>query len=221
MAGFFHSIQKVNTSIKTIVLLGPNHFSQGKKLISLSKRQWKTPYGFIKSDQEKVEKIIAQVKNSGIDEDAFYHEHSISSLMAFISYYFPYTKVVPIVLNFRLTWEDSIELGTFLSGMLQKDDLLIVSTDFVHDKKNDIIKKIDQKNKNKLLNYQENLESHQISQIENDCRKCLLTLFHFLKNKNNSEGEILLNTNSAEISGLDVLATSYFFVFYGKKLSRN
>lgn len=215
IANLFYSIQKIKPSVQTIVVIGPNHYSQGKNWISLSKRKWKTPYGFVQADLGKI-KLLNKLNNSGVDEDAFFNEHSIGSLLPYISYYFPKSKIVPIILNFRLSWKAASELGVLLSEIIQKDDLLIISTDFVHDKRNYEMKTIDKKNKEILTNYTNNMDWNQVTQLENDCRKCLLTLFRFLKEKGSPKTEVLLNTNSAEASGLDVPGTSYFFVLYGK-----
>src|SRR5208283_5298480 len=43
---------------KTIVVIGPNHFSQGHHTIAVSRLSWKTPFGAVNTNQEIVNMLV-------------------------------------------------------------------------------------------------------------------------------------------------------------------
>ncbi|MBU0908931.1 MAG: AmmeMemoRadiSam system protein B, partial [Proteobacteria bacterium] len=215
ISDYFAAIKKIDDSglIKTFIIIGPNHRSRGNALISLSERQWKTPYGFLKPDLSMVRELC-RLNGASIDEDAFYNEPSIGALLPFIAYYFPGVKIVPIVLNFRLSWEGAELLGKAIARLTGGSDIVILSADFVHERLNRAAQILDRKSGRLLRRPLEDHSPDEISGIEIDCRKGLMTLFNFMRGKKKCRAEILLNTNYAVVSGKDDPATSYFFVIY-------
>lgn len=67
-----------------------------------------------------------------IDEGVLPNDHALSSLMPFIKYYMPDTKVVPILLSKKFSKEKPRVLADNLSKLVKKDIVLVASVDFSH-----------------------------------------------------------------------------------------
>jgi hypothetical protein len=130
IAEYFLRLSKV-VHPKTIVLIGPDHFSRSQFTMTISKLPWKTPFGLINPDNEIVRELLTShiVKN---DENAFYNEHSIGALVPFVKYYFPQAKIVTIIIRSDATNKDGQVLAEFISSLKSPDFLPIASLDFSH-----------------------------------------------------------------------------------------
>jgi AmmeMemoRadiSam system protein B len=141
---------------KTIVVIGPNHFSEGHHTIAVSRLPWKTPFGTINSDQEMV-KLLVDSGVAFVDEEAFTREHSLGALVPFVKYFFPEASIVTIVLRADADTMEASRLAKFLSALADRRVSLLASLDFSHYKKSseaekedettlEIIRKFDTKN---------------------------------------------------------------------------
>ena len=125
-ATFFNSLQKQNPS--TIVLLGPNHFGRGHGKVITTNRDWKTPYGIVKTNR----KLIKDFSVVSIEEEVIKEEHSLYSLIPFIKISLPKTEVVALALRSDLNEEEMNSLVKELLQTLPKDTVIISSIDFSH-----------------------------------------------------------------------------------------
>jgi MEMO1 family protein len=66
-----------------VVVIGPNHTGYGKP-ISVSLRDWETPFGTVRNDTELSEAIIDRSEYICEDEDAHSYEHSVEVELPFI-----------------------------------------------------------------------------------------------------------------------------------------
>ena len=114
MVRFFSEMAK-HSSPSTIILLGPNHYHHGLANISLSSLPWKTPFGIVPSDRQLVQSLAAAARLPE-DPEAFTGEHSVSVLIPFIKYYFPHSRVVPILIDVNARPYDDSQYG-FLSRL--------------------------------------------------------------------------------------------------------
>jgi AmmeMemoRadiSam system protein B len=216
IAGFFRAAGAlVRPGKGTIVIIGPNHASRGTALVAASARPWKTPLGTCGPDTALI-RALGRAGAVTVDEDAFYGEHAIGALVPFIAYYFPSKRVVPIVLNFRMTWEGASRLGTELARHCGAGDMVILSADFVHGRSAAEAKTSDARSRIVLEKCASGCGGD-ASVVEVDCRKGLVALCAYLRETGGGAADILLNTNGGELTGTKLPVTSYFFVLYGSR----
>jgi MEMO1 family protein len=120
-----------SSDIETIVLLSPNHFSGGISSAQISKGTWQTPYGELRPDDEKVEKLLDVVSILSHEELAFEYEHGIGVVTPFIKRSFPEADFLPIILDESLSFEAAHALGESIARLFP-DAVVISSIDMVH-----------------------------------------------------------------------------------------
>lgn len=111
---------------ETIILVSPDHFDRNIKPIVISDRTWETSIGNIKPDIELISKL-----SQTIYSDSFLSEHGITSLLKDIRQHFPYSEIVPILINRSATYEESASLAKELYQNCA-NCLLVASVDFSH-----------------------------------------------------------------------------------------
>lgn len=119
---------------KTVVLIGPNHYSLGQGAIITSRADWDTPYGVLAGDRWLISNLVRQ-NGIVVDETPFAVEHSISGLVPFIKRSFPNAKIIPIILQPTAMVADGIVLGQTIDILTDSATTLVIgSVDFSHDK---------------------------------------------------------------------------------------
>jgi poly-gamma-glutamate synthesis protein (capsule biosynthesis protein) len=201
----------------TIFLISPdhyNHFFLPETLAYTSDATWNTPYREILAEKNTINSLtkkgIAVLDNSTVGL-----EHGIYIQIPFIKNFFPNAKIVPLVLNNNANLSDFEEFGKKLNS-LNKNSILIVSSDFSHNLSYQEAQVADKKSVEALKNL--NLEN--IKNITNDCKQCMAVLSGFLgEDKNNYKFSLQDNKNSFDISGEDKNSvTSYVSgIFIPKK----
>ncbi len=119
--------------VKTVVLVGPNHFKRGVSLAQVSKREWNTPFGDVVADDEAIDRLLSALPFLHHEETAYKSEHGIYGLMPFIATSFPNAKVVPIILQEDLSAERAWEIGQTIAQTLP-DAVLFASVDMTHNR---------------------------------------------------------------------------------------
>lgn len=117
MVRFFTTL-RAGSSPDTIILLGPNHFHHGSANISFSSLPWKTPFGVVETDGRIVQQVKAATQLPE-DPEAFTGEHSVGVLVPFLKYYFPRSRVVPILVDVNAQENRLKELRPILSSLLE------------------------------------------------------------------------------------------------------
>lgn len=216
---FFAAIREVagGDRPRTFIILGPDHRRQCTAMAAATRRPWKTPFGMCLPDLPLTDRLRARGA-AGLDDGAFINEHSIGAVMPFIARYFPRSKVVPLVLNYRMSWEEARRLGLALAAEALPDAILILSSDFVHDRTSAEARSLDRRTRGVLENFHGEVTVDSITSAEMDCRKGLLALMSYIRARKSGDIEILMNTDSALMARRNVPATSYFFVLYGNKV---
>ncbi len=218
ISAFFATIRKApgGETPRTFIILGPDHRRQCTAMTAATGRPWKTPFGTCRPDRALAGRLCA-MGAAAIDEEAFIGEHSIGAVIPFIVRYFPRSKVAPLLLNYRMSWEEARRLGVALAAEADHGAILILSSDFVHDKTSAEARRLDRRTRDILGKFQGDVSVETIARAEMDCRKGLLALMAYVKARKSGAMEILHNTDSARMAGLNVPTTSYFFVLYGNK----
>ena len=116
---------------QTIVIVGPNHFSVGLSAAQTTVGTWETPYGSVQTDQAAVQTLLHASAVLQQETLAFENEHSVAALTPFIAKTFPHSKIVPVIVDERLSADDAWALGELIAQTLPHA-LLVASVDMVH-----------------------------------------------------------------------------------------
>ncbi len=161
------------------IILGPNHTGLGEE-ISIFKGVYRMPFGDVYSDDELIQDILSFSEFAKEDYFAHIQEHSIEVQLPFIDYISnkPY-KIVPIVVGTHSRYKLK-ELGIALANAInniQKDVLIVVSSDMNHYENEDITNKKDMMAIDKILQLDEDglldvVEKNNISMCGVACAYC-------------------------------------------------
>jgi AmmeMemoRadiSam system protein B len=213
MVRFFAALH-AETSPETIILIGPNHFHHGSANISFSPLPWKTPFGLLQADRRFVPQVKAAT-HLAEDPEAFTGEHSVGVLIPFLKYYFPQSRVAPILVDVNAQENQLRQLRGLLAGSLQNPRVLVLlSMDFSHNSTSAIADSRDAQAQQAIST----LDLNKVEGLNVDCRKGLWLLLASLRDLGEVKVHVSEHTNSARLTGNprqpDV--TSYFSVYFIK-----
>ncbi len=211
MVRFFETLRS-QSSPETIVLIGPNHFHHGLANISLSSLPWKTPFGFLETDRQVIQRLRTAI-DLPEDPEAFTGEHSIGVLAPFLRYYFPHSRVVPILVDINAQQTRLKKLRIALANLLRNPKVLVLlSMDFSHNSVASIADSRDEEARRTISA----MDLRGVHDLHVDCRRGLWVLLASLNDLGPVRVQINEHTNSAQLTGnlsqADV--TSYFTVFF-------
>jgi MEMO1 family protein len=135
----------------TYVILGPNHHGLGLP-VSLSCDSWRTPLGVVEPDLELAEALAGTIIDR--DEDAHLREHSIEIQIPFLQTRFQDFKILPITMGLQ-DMETAVDVGEELGKAIKKlnrNCLVIASSDFTHYEPQETARKVDAKLIEAILN---------------------------------------------------------------------
>jgi len=210
MANFFAKIG--NQKIETFVILGPNHFGAGNGDILISKYPYNTPWGVLAPDEKIINELLKEkfIEN---DELPFEKEHSISSLVGFIKYFFPEAKIAPIILKENVSSQKAELLAEKLDKTLGENSVVLASVDFSHHLNRIAAQFHDEAS----ISVIENFDYERMYDLEIDSPPSIYALLKYLE-KRESQKMIYESVNSADFSddfdSEDV--TSYLFSYFIK-----
>jgi len=211
IAEFFRYIS--HNPPETIVIVAPNHRRTGMSGIHTSRLDWETPFGTLEADSGIAEKIIEKM-NAAENALLMEEEHSISSLVPYIKYYMPETKIVPILLHGN--YESSEKLGVLLADIQAENPgiAVIASVDFSHYLDAGTADKMDEK----TLEAIKNQDIPGISKMGNDnldSPPSIITLITAMKKAGTRPPEVLAHLNSSDITGTGAdYTTGYYTIVY-------
>jgi AmmeMemoRadiSam system protein B len=117
----------------TAVIIGPNHTGAGTP-ISISREDWKTPLGELRTDTELVDAIASESKIARRDETAHAAEHSCEVQLPFLQLVAPSARIVCIC----MAWQDEKSAQDLAKAIfaaarkLKRNIIVIASSDFTH-----------------------------------------------------------------------------------------
>lgn len=141
-ATFFHTLEKQDPSV--IVIIGPNHFNRGTGEIITTERNWKTPFGEVKTDRS-ILGVIKQYHLASIDEETMKEEHSTYAIIPFVKKSLPRATVVPLIIKESAPEEALDAVVEKLVRYLPPDAIIVGSVDFSHYKTLHVANKNDEK----------------------------------------------------------------------------
>jgi AmmeMemoRadiSam system protein B len=190
---------------KTIVVIGPNHFSEGHHTVAVSRLPWKTPFGIMNSNQEIVNALVDSGVAS-VDEEAFTREHSVGALVPFLKYFFPEASVVTIDLRAHTDTIEAAHLAAFLSSFADRGVFLLASLDFSHYKTSSAAEKEDRT----TLEIIRNFDTKNCRRAFVDSRAALFAVLKSCTEIGSTSIEIIHHTNSGIIENNPIApCTSY------------
>jgi len=141
----------------TIIILGPNHRGFGEDISILVEGKWKTPLGELEIDTDIAENILKHSKTIKKDKKAHQFEHSIEVQLPFIQYIFDKDiKFVPICMT-RQDINTDIEIAkSICSSVVDKNILIIASSDFTHYEPQEYAESVDKQAINAILEFNPN-----------------------------------------------------------------
>lgn len=196
------------TNIKTIILISPDHFdniTDNSLLGVTTNAKWATPYGEMTVNIAQQEALLAS-NPLRLQDRSFLNEHGIYTIVPFLKKQFPDASLIPIVLRQSDQYQQYESLGKALHTVFDPTEtLVVISSDFSHNKPSDQAVKDDQQSILTLA--KQDLQT--INQIDSDCKVCMATLFGYLQTLPHTF-QLVENTDSFKISGQDEhTVTSY------------
>lgn len=199
--------------IKTVILVGPNHFNWGSAPVLTSKLGFNTPWGVLEPNLELI-KELQQGRFVEVEEKPFETEHSISTLTGFIKYTWPEANFVPLIIKRNVPLSEVLKLTSKLQSIVSEETLVLASVDFSHHFNLETTEKNDQASIQTL--HEMDIES--LTKREVDSPQALAVILGFAKAKP-SVDFIFTNTNSAKLTNFldsqDI--TSYVFGYFLEK----
>jgi len=113
-----------------ILLISPDHFNLGKTDVSISQSDFSTVSGDISEDTASA--LQLQKLNFISTQNFFYREHGLGAELPFIKYYFPNAKIIVMTFKESTPKNEIDEVVNALKKVLNKNSLVIQSTDFSH-----------------------------------------------------------------------------------------
>jgi len=138
----------------TIIILGPNHRGFGEDISIMVEGKWKTPLGELEINTDIAEDILKNSKTIKKDKKAHQYEHSIEVQLPFIQYIFGNNiKFVPICMT-RQDINTDIEIAqSICSSVVDKNILIIASSDFTHYEPQEYAENVDKQAINAILEF--------------------------------------------------------------------
>ncbi len=156
-AGFsFKAIKeakKNGQNFKTIILIGPSHHHWFEGISINPEGYYQTPLGKVEVNQKLVEKLIKGDEKFRYEKSAHVREHCLEVEIPFLQVVLDDFEIVPII-----TGENSNDtlqtLAKTLAKYIDKNSLVVISTDFSHYPPTDIAREVDNKTIKAILSGQ-------------------------------------------------------------------
>lgn len=212
---YFKTIALKRPFTKTVIIIGPNHFSPNQNNLIYSNRQWNLSNGIINFNPD-LESNLSPFLN--LENNLVKNDHAIFNLLPDIKTVWPEATVFPILIGQNYSVSKLDTLVSTLSQNCKFDCLLVTSVDFSHYLPSGLAEIHDLKNIKGLNN--QNLT--EIPKLEVDSPQSLYVLAKFAQNKNAKNWDLFFNSNSGKLSdNSDIETTSYVIGSYQKSLLKS
>jgi MEMO1 family protein len=212
---YFQKIAQKRPFTKTIIIIGPNHFSPNQNQITYANRQWNLSNGIMNFNSDLESKLALLLT---LDNNLVKNDHAIFNLLPDIKTVWPEATVFPILIGQNYSTSKLETLISTISQNCKFDCLLVASVDFSHYLPSGLAEIHDIKSIKELNN--QNLV--EIPKLEVDSPQSLFILTSFAKLKNAQNWQLFFNSNSGKLSNnSDVETTSYVIGSYQRSLLKN
>ncbi|HOX60641.1 MAG TPA: AmmeMemoRadiSam system protein B [Candidatus Magasanikbacteria bacterium] len=196
---------------KLIVLITPDHFALGRKQISYSLADWRTPFGLLSGADSSVAETMRSLKYVTNDEKVFETEHAVAGTVSFIEKIFPDARVLPITIKQGTDAGKIKYLANELNKLAPKQTLFVASVDSSHFQTENAANFHDEMTRNIL----ENATTNGLTRVEVDSPESLRLLFEVLKLRGAQKLAGITHSNSNQVLHANANSvTSYFGSYY-------
>lgn len=190
--------------IKTVILIGPNHYEVGNENLQTNNTNWNTPFG-------KVDGINLLPSLSKAKSEHMTNEHSIAGLIPYVAHYLPKAKVFSIIIKHGTTDKELEKLNNQINNIWNDQTVLIASVDFSHYLPPEVADQKDNYTKPILLE----LNQQRVYNLSNDYMDSptsLALLFKICRSHEVKNFSLINHANSAQLLSNPYLTstTSYF-----------
>jgi AmmeMemoRadiSam system protein B len=116
---------------RRVIVLSPDHFKRARRPFAVTRRDFATPLGPVRSDRQAVAFLLAAC-DCIAESSLLAREHGVHALLPFIAHHFPRARVVTIALRIDSVEADWRRLIDALKPLMTADTLIVQSTDFSH-----------------------------------------------------------------------------------------
>lgn len=206
----------------TIVILGTNHTGYGKPVSVYPGGSWQTPLGLIDVDEDLGKKVVEYSELADLDIYAHVEEHSVEVQVPFIQYiYMPKPpRILPIVIGIHSpeVARDIANAVLKASKDLDRDILIIASSDFNHYEPHDLTVEKDMKAINEILKL--DTEGFYNEMVNNNITICgpggIMVLMEITKSLGGS-AVLLKHSTSGEVQGDKSAVVGYASIKFFKR----
>lgn len=212
---FFKNIAKKRPFTKSIIIIGPDHFSQNQNHIYYANDTWNLSNGDFQFNQNIEPKlsIFLSLQNGIVKND-----HAIFNLLPDIKNVWPEAKIFPILIGQNYPISDLNNFIEKLHQVCSYNCLLISSVDFSHYLPSALADIHDQKSIYDLST--QNLI--EIPKLEVDSPQSLFVLTKYSQLKNAHNWDLFYHSNSGElVNNPNVETTSHILGSYQKSFFKN
>jgi poly-gamma-glutamate synthesis protein (capsule biosynthesis protein) len=118
-------------SYKRIVILTPDHFRKTDRPFATTSRGFETVKGKVATDGAAVSRLLKT--GDWIEESCLFDkDHGIRAMLPFVRHYFPGAAIVPVAISIRAGRADWDRMADALAPLVDRDTLIVESTDFSH-----------------------------------------------------------------------------------------
>lgn len=200
---------------ETIILLGPDHFNAGSVVGNSFITVRPDIQGFynLKIDESLIKNLSSKheliFSNSSISFD-----HGIINLIPFVKKYFPDSKIVPFIIPFNISREETERFAISLNSLTSLKTIVIASVDFSHYLPPSAAEFHDIKSTRALINFQK----EDFRNLEVDSWQALYIARDFAYLRKKEFPKVIGRLNSTDfLTNKDIeKTTSYFSVVFEK-----
>lgn len=210
IADFF---ARLPSSIKTVILIGPNHNERGNFKALTSILGWQTPFGTTLPDEIIIKELI---KNNlvKINEEILPNDHAVAGIIPFVKYYLPDAKVVPILLSGFMKQEEVAVLANNLKNHIDEETIVVAPVDFSH-----YLTSSEAAEKDKVsLEVIKDFDFRKLFSLNNDyldSPPSIAALLMIMQKLETTNMDVLNHTNSGILQNNNLIqTTSYFSIAY-------
>jgi AmmeMemoRadiSam system protein B/AmmeMemoRadiSam system protein A len=115
-----------------VILIGPSHYESFTGAVMPSSSIYRTPLGDTPIDRDAIDRLCTHA-NLTVEQSPFLPEHCLEAELPFLQRVLgPTIKLLPILLGNADQGRTNHEISEALRDEMTPDDLLVVSSDFVH-----------------------------------------------------------------------------------------
>lgn len=212
-AGYIYSgkaAYEVISGIKlkdNLIILGPNHTGMGEPFSIMDEGAWQMPFGRVMINEALAKKLLSGSTLLKADSRAHQFEHSIEVEVALLQYFRQDFTFVPIVMagdefeNYRRL---GLEIASVIKeARLEKDTLLIASSDMTHYEEASAAKKKDDLAIEAMLSLDESQLWSRVCRYGISMCGCgpAIAMLSYAKSLGAKSAELVSYQNSGEVTG--------------------